>query len=421
MPLIKAKTRSGDATPYVLTTGQDLIVAKGVKVESFLDDAILSASGAHNITIAGSVIGYDSGVVLQTGGQGTNRLTIEETGTLIGRNGTAVSFDGKNAILINKGRLIADEGISFGWEDASNGTAKVVNSGTIHFTDNGIYTSENVALNLQNTGVLYMIDNTVIDGGDLRDVLVNRGEIYGYTSLRGGNDLYDGRGGFLSGGVYGDDGNDVFRPGRGAEYLDGGNDFDTVDYSSGGAVFVNLDGNTTGRKAAAGDVLQSFERVIGSAKGDDKIYGNYNTEVHERLEGLGGQDSLYGGGGNDTLIGGMGRDLIEAGTLDGAVDYIVFNNAAEGGDRVSFFQQNDVVLFDRDGFGGGLAPGWLAVERLHKGATNTAQDANDRFIFRTTDDTLWFDKDGSKGKFAPVLIAKFVDADFFASNNIFIA
>ncbi|GHC67159.1 calcium-binding protein [Neogemmobacter tilapiae] len=421
MPLIKAKTRSGDASQYVLTSGQDLIVGKGVKVESFQDDAIRSTSGAHKITIAGTVIGYDSGISLQTGGQGTNSLTIEETGTLIGRNATAVSFDGKNAVLTNKGRLIADEGVAFNWDEDSNGTAKVINSGTIHFTDNSIYVSQNLALRVQNTGTIYMIDNTVIDGGELRDVVVNRGEIYGYISLRGGNDLYDGQGGFQTGGIYGDEGNDTFRPGRGAEYLHGGDDFDTVDYSRGGAVFVNLDGDTTGRKAAAGDLLYRIERVIGSAKGDDKIYGNYNVESNERLEGRGGQDSLYGGGGNDTLIGGMGRDVIEAGTLDGAVDYIVFNSAAEGGDRVSFFQENDVVQFDREGFGGGLAQGWLAAERLHKGATNAAQDANDRFIFRTTDDTLWFDKDGNKGKFAPVMIAKFVDADFFAANNIFIA
>ncbi len=420
MPVIKAKSRAGDAVQYQLTEGQDLVVAQGVKVESYTSDAILSVAGAHTVTIAGTVIGYEAGIVFgPTIHDGTDTLNIESTGKLVGVNDSAATFYGRNSLFVNEGTVIADEGVEFGWSDPGTvtGTARVVNSGLIHFTDFGFYGTTDIRLNLKNTGTIYMIDEAIVEAGAQDDVVVNRGEMYGYMYLGDGADFYDGFGGIQSGRIYGDNGNDRFRAGRGADDLDGGNDFDTVDYRSGGAITVFLDGST-GRKAAGGDRLNSIENLIGSTSGSDRIVGHV---AGERLSGLGGQDTLVGAGGADTLIGGVGRDLINAtDTVDGIQDQIVFNTLADAGDRIINFSFSDEVMISRAGFGAGGTLGGLEAtpDRFFKDATNKAQDAEDRFVFRTNDNTLWFDKDGNKGQFDPVLIGTFDGAGNFDVTNI---
>ncbi len=418
MALITATPKSGDGPHYELDAGDNLVVGRGVTVLAFTGNAIASIAGSHTVTIAGRVEGDDIGVVLNTGGSRTNTLIIERSGVLIGHNQTAAEFNGQSASLVNRGRLIEDEGVDFNWAGTGNATATVVNAGVVHFTDGGFDAGDNVSLTFTNTGRVFYIDESFISGGASRDVLVNRGLIYSDVSLNAGNDLYDGRNGYLAGDIFGGEGNDVFLAGRGTEYFDGSSGFDKVDYRSGDAVVLRLDSGLAGGKAAAGDVHNSVEWAVGSATGADRIFGG---GFGERLVGLGGRDSLVGNAGNDTLIGGKGRDLINAGgDLMGETDQIVFGALAHGGDRVINFSDTDEVLISLRGFGLGGTPGGLEAtpDRYHEGTTNKAQDAQDRFIFRTTDNTLWFDKDGSKGQFGPVLIASFDGAVGFDASNI---
>jgi Ca2+-binding RTX toxin-like protein len=92
----------------------------------------------------------------------------------------------------------------------------------------------------------------------------------------------------------GNDGDDLLEGGLGADTLIGGTGFDTVDYSSSAAavsVFLTGIGGTGG--LAAGDVLSSIERVLGSSFGDAMVgdaaanwlVGNSSCEQRRRGRG----------------------------------------------------------------------------------------------------------------------------------------
>ena len=100
---------------------------------------------------------------------------------------------------------------------------------------------------------------------------------------------------------------DTFVSGTGANRFDGGVGFDTIDYSASTAgVFVNLDSTSAQSGGdATGDLLTSFETVIGSA---------YN-------------DTLLAASQSRTLIGGLGDDIYQVGAT-----FITVTEAAGAGD-----------------------------------------------------------------------------------------
>jgi len=93
------------------------------------------------------------------------------------------------------------------------------------------------------------------------------------------------------------------------ETFDGGDGSDTIDYSNGNAVKVDLANQTLSGGFAEGDVLISIENVIGSNSSDradrDIIFGN---DEDNRIQGMGGNDILEGGAGADIIDGGDGWD-----------------------------------------------------------------------------------------------------------------
>jgi trimeric autotransporter adhesin len=123
------------------------------------------------------------------------------------------------------------------------------------------------------------------NGGNLNDIL----------SGGSGNDVLDGKGG-----------DDFITGGAGADILTGGLGNDTVSYAdSPDAVTVNISVATAQSGGdAQGDILNTFEHVIGSEY-NDVITGNASSN---KLEGGLGDDTLDGGAGLDTLIGGVGND-----------------------------------------------------------------------------------------------------------------
>ena len=135
--------------------------------------------------------------------------------------------------------------------------------------------------------------------------------------------------------IYGNTGSNMFELGAGDDFADGGDGFDTIDYSrdddgtaSHGAL-VNLSGQSfttdfgsIGPRSAIGlfgdsDTLLNIENATGSELGD-YIIGNGQANV---LEGLGGDDTLIGGGGDDTFYGGRGNDTMDGGSGLDTVDY----------------------------------------------------------------------------------------------------
>lgn len=165
------------------------------------------------------------------------------------------------------------------------------------------------------------------------------------------NTLYGGEGSDLIWGsmgadvIYGDDGNSygttsndtiyAISGSDGSDYINGGQNTDTVDYSSIGssyAINVTLNGATNATVTISGgdnDTIVNIEDFIGGL-GNDTIHGD-NADNY--LSGSGGDDTLFGGGGNDvlddrtginTFAGGAGNDTI-IGTGNAANSWIDYS------------------------------------------------------------------------------------------------
>lgn len=136
----------------------------------------------------------------------------------------------------------------------------------------------------------------------------------------------------------GDDGDNGFRGGAGADVIDGRGGVDTVTYdTSDAAVQVNLNNGTATGGHAAGDRLSNIENVEGSAF-NDFIQGNAADNL---IEGGDGFDQQRGNAGNDQLFGEGGDDLLRGGTgvdhFDGGAN--TSEDTVQGfGDRISFFE-----------------------------------------------------------------------------------
>jgi Ca2+-binding RTX toxin-like protein len=112
----------------------------------------------------------------------------------------------------------------------------------------------------------------------------------------------------------GDDADNFFVGGGGADDIDGGGGTDMANYASSGAgVTVNLDKIIVKGGDAAGDVLTAIENVSGSAF-DDILTGDDGPNL---LQGGNGNDDLSGKGGSDTLLGQAGTATFDG---DGGSD-----------------------------------------------------------------------------------------------------
>jgi Ca2+-binding RTX toxin-like protein len=396
---IIAKNRTGSGVQYLLSGNQDLVVGRGVLVQSTGDNAVRAPTGKHDVTVAGTIIGAVHCIELGADVSG-QRITIQKTGLLMSDEGPAMYIGGRNTTIVNKGSILTDEGIRLG---GVGGGTTVVNSGIIAGGES-ISVLNDQKLVLRNTGIISSPDSTSVQSGAANDSVINLGKIVGEVSLGAGNDLYDGRRGLLTDGVNGNTGDDRFVLGRAAERVEGGLDTDTVDYRASGSVTVSLDASLAGKGNAAFDTFNEVENLLGSLRGGDRLRGNINNNL---INGFGGHDRIEALAGQDTLVGGAGKDLLNGGGPGD--DFFRFDKPSDGGDRIQDFSSldlgdNDTILISRAGFQSGLALGVLGIGRFKSGGNNQAGDGNDRFIFRTGDETLWFDRDGTGGA-APVLIA----------------
>ena len=247
-----------------------------------------------------------------------------------------------------------------------------------------------------------------IDGNELNNRIFGEG---GNDTLNGddGNDvIYGGTGADSMSGSYGtdrlfgDDGNDTISGGlasdtisggAGADSLSGGADLnDWVSYVESNAaveVTFTFGTTTTGRGGhAAGDQLNGFNNIIGSAFGDllrDSVAGavgvTYNANI---FDGRGGNDRIYLGGANDTAYGGAGFDLLAGENGDdklygGADSDRLYGGA--GADLLAAGAGNDYLFGNEDndrlfgGLGHDTLVGGTGRDRLQGDA------GADRFVF----------------------------------------
>jgi Ca2+-binding RTX toxin-like protein len=323
---------------------------------------------------------------------------------------------------------------------SGDGSLSIENQGTIEALDGYALFLGSEIDKVKNFGVI----SESIYLGLGNDTLVNRGSLSGDVLLSGGDDRFDGRWGTVDGNLFGGEGldsfdlrsssmegkvnggagKDTFLPGAEDEVIDGGLDYDVLDFRGSAGLRVSLrDDSSTGR--AEGDIYLNIEQILGSRGGADVLIGN---EAINKLIGFGGDDIIFGHGGGDTLSGGLGADRLSGGYGDDIFNYSI---AEEGGDVITGFRlslgNNDSFRFSAAGFGGGLVAGAaLPAAAFRTRTDNKAQDSNDRFIFNTVDRTLWFDVDGDPDNnpanatsgAAAVLIADIQDGAVVSSGDI---
>lgn len=202
----------------------------------------------------------------------------------------------------------------------------------------------------------------------------------------------------------------------GDDTVNGAYGFDRLRYDRSGvdAVSVNLaQGSATGTWSgeAFTHQISGIEWVRGSREGDDTLVGN---KVANKLEGLGGNDTIKGLGGNDTIDGGSGHDRLEGGygndSIDGdsGHDRILGGggndtlNGDYGNDRIWGNSGNDLIdggrLNDRlyGGYGDDTLLGGSGHDRIFGGKGHDdlqGGSGNDTLIGGSGNDTL----DGGSG------------------------
>ncbi|CUH76671.1 calcium-binding protein [Tropicibacter naphthalenivorans] len=304
---------SGTITGYLsfYSTNQDV----NVNNSGLMDGSGFAALGMYvegdvHVINSGTIVGLYTTEV-------TDSLTVFNTGTItrVGLADTAFSLNesaiyvgGADAVLHNSGLISGDvtggDVIGFGYAE---GTLTMYNGGTVQGSVNGMNQGDFYRANGAGvvTGGVFgqegddtLIggsDSDLLDGGDENDLL--RGQA-GNDEMIGGNgaDTLDGG-----------DGNDTLTGGSGLDRLVGGNGDDNMD---GGADFDRLYGGN------GADTLNG-------GTGNDSLWGGNDDDL---LMGGDGDDRLFGGVGVNEFDGGLGRDIYYA---QAGEDILIFRDAAE--------------------------------------------------------------------------------------------
>ncbi len=472
--------------PMGLAAGDDLLITASGALVNRATVALFARESGAAVTVEGFLSSpLQAALILGDEIDDTGlSLTVRKGGAITGgiaEDSAAVEANGRAIVITNAGTITGAGTAVKAFLDSA-GVARITNTGVIAGSEgDGVKVTGSGQMILTNSGQITGFVDDAVDGTDQGDIVVNSGVIRGDIKLRDGNDLYDGRGGTVTGDVIGELGNDRFILSAAKEFIFGGEGVDTLDFRPTNGVRVALDGAFANTGSAKGDSLEGIEILFGSSRGADRLRGDaaVNT-LHglggaDRLNGAGGNDILNGGGGNDVMDGGQGIDLLSGGVgndvlsggpgggggfasividkdnleggagrdtliggsggavLDGgagrdvlrgvlgAEDRFVFNSASQGGDRIAGFDHAGTVGTDQvfiDASGFGLGLTLGVLSAARFGSGRDNQgDASDRFIFRTTDETLWFDRDGRGGK-GPVLIADFADGVRLAAGDI---
>lgn len=177
-----------------------------------------------------------------------------------------------------------------------------------------------------------------------------------------GNSLYGGdgddllRGGGGNDRLYGGDGNDTLMGGdaddriygdAGADIIDGGTDWDEVNYTKNTtAVTIDLAAGTGSGGDAEGDTYISIEQVRATRYNDVLIAPGTGS----KLFGYGGDDILIGGDGVDVLHGGDGNDTLTGGDSNDRLFGDAGADSLDGGDgnrdQANYFHSQAAVAVD---------------------------------------------------------------------------
>lgn len=306
----------------------------GLPAVASLDDP-QPEGGLHSLTNTGIIRSTEGGAAFFTSGdlafEVLNTGRIEGIGGIVASGSASAEIQNfgqissdyvaielsdmqTSAMILNRGTVtgeyrsleasdsdveVVNSGVISGEVFANSGHLTLHNTGSIRVTSGAAITTDFGELDLYNSGGIH--GNVLAQFGGH---IVNAGVIYGNVRLAYEAGTYHGRGtGYVTGEVFGAEGDDVLIGGDRSDRLRGGKEND---------------------------------RLVGNGGRDD-------------LQGGSGDDRLNGGAGADRIDGGFGDDLLAGGS---GADVFVFQ-AQSGADRVRDFVQG-IDLMEIEGQTGGF-------------------------------------------------------------------
>jgi Ca2+-binding RTX toxin-like protein len=271
-----------------------------------------------------------------------------------------------------------------------------------------------------NDTILGGVGDDAINGGDGGDRLYGEDGKDNVVSGLGNDRAYGGVGDDR---LAGDAGSDILLGDAGNDRLSGGDHTDRIYGGDGDDILLGGNGNDTAYGEAGADRLYcgegndialggiGIDTLYGEA-GSDRLYGGSDADTmlggsgNDIMFGEDGADRIFGEIGNDRLSGGLGNDALSGGA---GGDVFVFSDDNQGNDRVDDWEAiDDQIEIDASAFGGGLATGPLAANRLVVGAAPVANQAFGQFLYNSASGQLSWDVDGT-GATAAVAITRLLN------------
>ncbi len=144
--------------------------------------------------------------------------------------------------------------------------------------------------------------------------------------------------------LFGNDDDNIFQTGTGADSLSGGAGEDTLFGGAGDDVIFDTSGASSISGGAGDDLLYAGDGddTLSGGTGDDLIFGQQGADS---IMGGAGNDSISGGAGSDSIWGGAGDDTL----VGGADDDVFFFEGGFGSDTIQDFSGGDTI--DLSGLG----------------------------------------------------------------------
>jgi Ca2+-binding RTX toxin-like protein len=356
--------------------GTGLSLVNRGEISAAVTTAVAMRGLVANLHNTGDIIGGQFGVVL------TDRFGhVVNDGMIAATFGSALNVEGDSTV-INGGAIQGPSAAFGGAAVQMNGTASLLrNSGEIRGAraiDAVVTASDADGHRIVNTGLIAGEISLVSTEGAAHS-LVNRGTIAGAILFGNGDDEFDGRGGVVTGAVFGGEGNDTYRVSDPTILL-----IEAPDRASEtGIVSGGIDRVEASVDWTLGEHFEVLELVGKAVTGVGNALANTITgnEGNNVLSGLDGFDTIDGGHGRDTLDGGSGNDRLFGGEGDDALFGRLGNDRLEGGEGDDTLRggANNDQLFGGDGED--VLYGGMGRDILTGGA-----DA-DRFVFAATVET----------------------------------
>jgi Ca2+-binding RTX toxin-like protein len=281
---------------------QDAVVGRE-DAASWSDCTVEGTGSEHVVRTDGTIVGN---IML---GDDTNDYsnTVE-----IGKTGAiqslldpvaALYIKGKWATVENTGTISSSgTGIMLQLSSGS-GATNIVNDGTIDVDNSAVTRSSGTeSINIENNGVMRG-NYALVSNNYGIDTFVNNGTIDAAILFGGGDDIYDGRAGTITGTVSGEQGQDTLIGGAGAELFHGGDQNDSLRGNGGNDRMWGENGDDIIVGDGGNDSLYGGE-------GGDDLYGGVGAD---RFWGDNGDDEMFGDAGNDEMFGGVGNDVLSGG------------------------------------------------------------------------------------------------------------